>query len=86
MPTTTVHLSAEMLQRIDAVSRRRRISRNRFVVEACETALRSDAGQWPEGLFNPELSVEERALLEEASAELEQAVLQSRRNRGASLL
>jgi hypothetical protein len=86
MPTTTVHLPAEMLTSIDAVSRRRGISRNRFVVEACDMALRADAGQWPEGLFNPELSVEERALLEEASTELEQAVLHSRSNRGASLL
>jgi len=86
MPTTTVHLPGELLRKIDAVSRRRGISRNRFVIEACEEALSSDAGQWPEDLFEPELSAEDRALLEQASAELEQAVLQGRRNRGASLL
>jgi hypothetical protein len=81
-----VHFPEDMLHRIDAVSRRRGISRNRFVIQACEEALNSDAGEWPEDLFSPELSVEERTLLEEASAELEQAVLRSRRNRGASLL
>ena len=86
MPTTTVHLPDQLLQRIDAVSRRRGISRNRFVIKACEEALTSDAGQWPEDLFDPDLSAEERTLLEEASVELEQAVLGSRRNRGPTLL
>jgi len=86
MPTTTVHFPRDLLHRIDVVSRRRGISRNRFVIEACEEALSSDAGQWPEDLFDPDLSAEERTLLEDASVELEQSVLRSRRNRGAALL
>ncbi|MBN1837360.1 MAG: hypothetical protein JW820_16010 [Spirochaetales bacterium] len=86
MPTTTVHLPGELLQKMDAAARRRGISRNRFVVEACEEAVAADAGQWPEDLFELGLSGEDQALLEQASAELERAVLENRRNRGASLL
>jgi hypothetical protein len=75
-----------VLKRIDTVARSRGISRNRFVIQACKQAVASDSGQWPEGFFDVELSSEDQALINEASAELEQAVLRNRANRGAPLL
>lgn len=86
MPTTTIHFPPEVLQRIDAAARSRGISRNRFVIQACEQAIANDSGQWPEGFFDLGLSSDDQALLNEASAELEQAVLRNRANRGAPLL
>ena len=86
MPTTTIHFPPEVLERIDKVAHSRNISRNRFVVQACQQAVASDAGQWPEGFFDLKLSSDDQALLNEASAELEQAILRHRSNRGAPLL
>jgi hypothetical protein len=56
------------------------------VIQACEQAIANDSGQWPEGFFDLGLSSDDQALLNEASAELEQAVLRNRANRGAPLL
>jgi len=86
VPSTAVHFPAEILQRIDAVARRRGISRNRFVIQACESAVASDSGEWPEGFFTTELEAADRALLDEATQEMERAILQARRNRGTPLL
>jgi len=86
VPTTTIHFPEEVLQRIDAVARRRGISRNRFVIQACEQAVAGDAGQWPEGFFDLDLSAGEKRLLDQAVTEMEEAVRRSRANRGAPLL
>jgi len=86
MPSTTVHFPPDVLRRIDATARRRGISRNRFVVQACETAVAHDAGQWPEDFFALDIAAADRALLEEAAGEMEKVILQGRRNRGAALL
>ena len=86
MPTTTIHFPQEVLRRVDAVAHRRGISRNRFVIQACEQAVAGDSGQWPEGFFELELSPDDQALLNRAAAELEEAVARSRSNRGAPLL
>jgi len=86
MPTTTIHFPPEVLRRIDAVAGRRGISRNRFVIQACEQAVAGDAGQWPEGFFELGLSAEDRELLSQAAVEMEEAVRRSRANRGAPLL
>ena len=72
-----------MLRRIDATARRRGISRNRFVIQACEQAVAGDAGQWPDGFFEPLPSPDDQALLNEAAAEMDEAVRRSRANRGA---
>jgi uncharacterized protein (DUF1778 family) len=86
MPTTTIHFPTDILQRIDTVARRQGISRNKFVIQACELAVAGDSGQWPEGFFELELSADDRELLNEAATELNDAVLRNRANRGASLL
>jgi hypothetical protein len=75
-----------VLRRIDAVARRRGISRNRFVIQACEQAVAGDSGQWPEGFFEPKLSADDQALLNQASIELDQAISRNRTNRGAPLM
>ena len=86
MPSTTVHLPTEILKSIDTVARRRGISRNKFVIQACKEAVSRDAGEWPEGFFNLQLSSRDEDLLNEACNELENRVLSRRKNRGALLL
>jgi hypothetical protein len=86
MPTTTIHFPEEVLRRVDAVAHRRGISRNRFVIQACEQAVAGDSGQWPERFFELEMSPGDQALLDQATVELEEAVAGSRANRGAPLL
>lgn len=86
MPSTTFHFPKEVLSRIDEAAGRRGVSRNKFVLAACVRALEEDNGVWPENFFTSDLDPEERELLREATAELEGAVLSSRRNRGAPLL
>lgn len=86
MPSTTVHFPPEILKSVDAVAGRRGISRNRFVIQACEQAVLEDAGEWPDGFFALDLGADDAALLGEATEELEQAVLVNRKSRGAPLL
>jgi predicted transcriptional regulator len=86
MPSTTIHFPDETLRKIDTVAKRRGVSRNRFVIEACEEAVAEDAGAWPTGFFELDLPEEDRRLLQTAGTELEEAVMQNRRNRGAPIL
>ena len=86
MPTTTIHFPAEVLQQIDSVARRLGVSRNRFVIQACASAVARDAGQWPQGFFDRHLPARDQALLEEATAEMEAAVFRARTRRGVPLL
>ena len=51
MPSTTVHFPPQLLERIDAVAQRQGVSRNRFVIRACQDAVARDAGEWPENFF-----------------------------------
>jgi len=46
-------------------------------------AAAGDSGQWPEGFFELNLSSDDHALLDQASAELEAAIARNRANRGA---
>jgi predicted transcriptional regulator len=86
MPSTTIHFPDETLEKIDAVAKRRGISRNRFVIEACEEAVSADAGEWPTSFFDLGLSEEDLRLLRTAGTALEEAVMQNRRNRGAPIV
>lgn len=85
MPSTTVHIPDDLLERVDRVAQRRGISRNRLVLDALADELARDAGEWPEDFFKPPASDALRVLTE-ATGELEAAVTASRRNRGAPLL
>lgn len=86
MPSTTVHFPPPLLERVDAIARRRGVSRNKFVIGACQEAITRDAGSWPQGFFAPDLTADDLALLRAAGADLEQSVLSARRNRGEALL
>ncbi len=81
MPSTTVHIPDKLLSKMDQTVKKKGISRNRFIVQACEQALDNDAGQWPEDFFEPVLSKEQLELLREGVAELEEAIMNMRRNR-----
>ena len=85
MPSTTIHFPPEILKRMDEVAQRRGISRNKLVIRACEKELADDAGEWPSGFFELDMSDRDRSILREAGIELENAVLRSRTNRGAPL-
>lgn len=52
MSNTSVHLPDDLLERLDRAARRRRVSRNRLIVEACERALEEERGAWPPGYFS----------------------------------
>jgi len=66
---------------MDQIVKKKGVSRNRFIVQACEQALDNDAGQWPEDFFEPDLSKEQLELLREGVAEMEEAIINIRRNR-----
>lgn len=86
MPSTTVHFPPPLLERMDTIARRLGVSRNKFVIQACQESIARDAGTWPEGFFRPDLTADELALLRAAGADLEQSIYTDRRNRGAALL
>ena len=86
MPSTTVHLPDVLLSKIDKIVKEIGISRNRFIIKACEEALKENAGRWPEGFFEPDLSAANLKLLREGVAEMEDAIMQMRRNRTGIIL
>ena len=51
MPSTSVHLPDELLRRLDEAAKRRRISRNRLIVDACRSILGEGGADWPEDFF-----------------------------------
>ena len=81
MPSTTVHLPDKLLNKIDRTVNEIGISRNRFIIKACEEALLNGAGRWPEDFFEPDLSASNLRLLKEGVAEMEEAILRMRKNR-----
>ena len=86
MPSTTVHIPDELLSQIDQIVKEKEISRNRFIIQACEQALNNSAGRWPEDFFEPELSGKDLRLLREVVREMEDAIINMRKNRsGVSL-
>jgi hypothetical protein len=82
MPTTTVHLPRRLLRALDTLAGRKKISRNRLVIEACERILRDNAGEWPAGFLElSHLSPKDRRELAAAGEALERAIRKARRNR-----
>ena len=62
MPSTTVHIPDSLLSKIDQTVKEKGISRNRFIVQACEKALQNDTGRWPEDFFETNLRKENLSL------------------------
>ncbi len=81
MPSTTVHIPDALLSKIDEIVKEKGISRNRFIVRACEEALDNSAGRWPENFFETDLGEENIKLLREGVAEMEEAIRKMRKNR-----
>jgi metal-responsive CopG/Arc/MetJ family transcriptional regulator len=86
MPSTTVHLPDKLLNKIDQIVYEIGISRNKFIIKACEEALQNSAGRWPEDFFEPDLSASNLRLLKEGVAEMEEAIVRMRKNRTDSIL
>ena len=86
MTSTTVHIPDDLLEQVDRLAERRRVSRNRLVLDALSAELSRESGEWTEGFFSPPGDSRTLSLLREATRELETAVAGSRRNRGAPLL
>jgi metal-responsive CopG/Arc/MetJ family transcriptional regulator len=82
MPSTTVHIPDQLLSKIDQIVKEKTISRNRFIVQACEQALNNSVAQWPEGFFESELNGDNLMLLTEGVSEMEEAIISMRKNRG----
>jgi predicted transcriptional regulator len=78
---SSVHIPDKLLSKMDQIVKKKGVSRNRFIVQACEQALDNDAGQWPEDFFEPGISGEQLELLREGVAEMEEAIINMRRNR-----
>jgi hypothetical protein len=51
MPSTSVHLSAELLKQLDRAARKLRVSRNRLITEACRSVVAGGAHNWPRDFF-----------------------------------
>ena len=81
MPSTTVHIPEPLLHKMNMVVKEKGISRNRFIVLACERALENDAGKWPEGFFSQDYGDKDLRLLRKDVKEMEGAMFSSRKNR-----
>ena len=81
MPSTTVHIPDDLLSKIDQIVKEKEISRNRFIIKACEQALDNMAGEWPEGFFDSDLNERDLQVLKEGVQEMEDAIIQKRKNR-----
>ena len=81
MPSTTVHIPEDLLSKIDQTVKEQNISRNRFIIKACEQALNSYAGLWPEDFFKSELNEEDLKFIEKAVLEIEHEIISRRKNR-----
>jgi hypothetical protein len=85
MGSTTVHIPDEILDRIDAIAKRRGTSRNRVVLASLKAEIARDSGVWPDSFFDTPEEDELRILIE-ATGEFEEALTRNRRNRGAVVL
>jgi hypothetical protein len=81
-PSTTIHINNELLSKIDQAAKKKGISRNCFIINACKMALDNEGGQWPGDFFTTKLNEEDLQLLRDAVSEIERAIISARRNRG----
>jgi hypothetical protein len=78
--STSVHFPDALAKNLEAEARRKGISRNRLIIEACRAYLESFRDEWPEEMFDP-LPAEEMKELQAATRELEDAIRGSRRSK-----
>ena len=81
MPSTSVHLPAELIEKLDRLAAARGTSRNRIIRRACEDLLAAQRGEWPDDLFDSPLATADLQLLREAGRDMEDAIYASRSNR-----
>ena len=82
MTSTSVHLPAGLLARLDRMAVRTGVSRNRLVVRALEDMLARSAGEWPPDFFsNADLDAADLAELQRGAEELLEAVRTGRRSK-----
>ena len=86
MPSTTIHIPDHLLSKLDRVVKEMGISRNKFIVHACERALDESAGKWPDDFFELDLCAEDLKLLREGASEMEEAIVNLRTNQMSSVL
>lgn len=82
MPTT-VHIPAGVLQTVDAQARKRKMSRNKYIIEALVARVaveRADA-HWPQSFFDDMKKWRDDQEHVEAVAELKRSVASSRRSK-----
>lgn len=51
MPSSSVHLPESLLKALDRVAKRRGVSRNRLIVEACKAVVGGSDRRWPDDFF-----------------------------------
>lgn len=81
MASTSVHLPAAIVEQLDRLAAEQGTSRNRVILQACEELLAQRRGAWPPGFFDNDLGPDDLRELRAGGAELESAILQSRRDR-----
>lgn len=82
MATTSLHLPADLLAKLDQLASDRGISRNRLIVESCRRMLDSHRSQWPPGyLEGAHLDDEDRRVMAECAADFLDVIRQHRSSR-----
>jgi hypothetical protein len=85
MSSTSVHLPQNLVATLDALAARRRVSRNRLILEACERLVQQDGGEWPTDFFaSDDFSAADLRELRTAARTLEAATRRLRHNRRGS--
>lgn len=51
MASTSIHLSPDLLVRLDRMARETGVSRNKLIVRACEAYVDQARSEWPEDFF-----------------------------------
>lgn len=82
MASTSVHLPAPIVEKLDRLAAERHTSRNRVILLACEAYLGEHQADWPESYFSASLSAEDLEELRSAGQEMESTILAARRDRG----
>lgn len=84
MPSTSVHIPDELLNQLDRTAKRRRVSRNRLIVDACRSLVGESHADWPDGFFAHEhLSVRDLKLLRASYDDWSARIRSARRSKTA---